>query len=161
MIASLASVGISPYLRHLRELIGHDLVLLPAVAVLPWDMDGRLLMVHEAETGLWQTVGGAIEPDESPLDAALRETAEETGLRVQVTGIRAVLGGPQYRLLYTNGDLVSYVSIVFDARVTGGTLRPDGDEILAVEWMSQAELHEAPLTDFTVALLGDPAVAIL
>jgi 8-oxo-dGTP pyrophosphatase MutT (NUDIX family) len=154
-------MGISPYLRRLRERVGQDLVLLPAVAVLPWDEDGRLLMVREAETGLWQTVGGSIEPDESPFDAALREATEETGLHVQISGIRAVLGGPQYRLRYPNGDLVSYVSTVLDASVLGGTLRPDGDEVLAAAWMSLAELSAAPLTDFTVALLGDPAVAIL
>ena len=154
-------MGISPYLRRLRERVGHDLVLLPAVAVLPWDGDGRLLMVREADTGLWQTVGGSVEPDESPLDAAMRESLEETGLTVQVTGIRAVLGGPEYRLRYPNGDLVSYVSTVFDASVLGGRLHPDGDEILAAAWMSPSELGEASLTDFTVALLGDPAVAVL
>jgi hypothetical protein len=34
-------VGISPYLRGLRERVGHDLVLLPSVAVLPWDDESR------------------------------------------------------------------------------------------------------------------------
>jgi hypothetical protein len=54
------TVGISPYLRRLRERVDHDLVLLPSVAVLPWDDDGRMLLVQEAETGLWQTIGGAV-----------------------------------------------------------------------------------------------------
>jgi 8-oxo-dGTP pyrophosphatase MutT (NUDIX family) len=154
-------VGISPYVRRLRERVGHDLVLLPSVAVLVWDEHGRLLLVREAQTSLWQTIGGAIEPDESPLDAALRETAEETGVRVQIDGIRAVAGGPQYRLTYPNGDLVSYVPIVFDARVVDGTPRPDGDETLEVAWLSPSELTEIALSDFTIALLSDPAVAIL
>jgi len=50
-------------------------VLLPSVAVLPWDEHGRVLLVREAETGLWQTIGGAVEPDESPAQAAVREAA--------------------------------------------------------------------------------------
>ena len=157
----LAALGISPYLKGLRERIGHDLVLLPAVAVLPWDEAGRLLMVRESQTGLWQTVGGAIDPDEAPRDAAVREALEETGTRVELDGIRGVTGGPQYRLRYPNEDLVGYVSIVFDARVAEGTPQPDGEETLAVEWFSIAELSEIALTDFTVALLGDPAVAVL
>jgi len=149
-------MSISPYLKRLRAQIGHDLVQLPSVAVLPWDDDGRLLMVREAQTGLWQTIGGAVEPDESPQDAALRETAEEAGVRVQLDRIRAVTGGPQYRLLYPNGDLVSYVTIIFDARVIDGRPRPDGDETLATAWLSRAELVQAELSPFTIALLGDP-----
>jgi 8-oxo-dGTP pyrophosphatase MutT (NUDIX family) len=154
-------LAISPYVRRLRERVGHDLVLLPAVAVLPWDEQGRLLMVQEAQTGLWQTVGGAIDPDESPHDAALRETAEEIGVRVQIDRVRAVTGGPDYRLTYPNGDLVSYVSIVLDAHILDGTPRADGEETLATAWLSPSELSETPLTAFTVTLLGDPAVGVL
>ncbi len=154
-------MGISPYLKGLRERIGHDLVLLPAVAVLPWDEAGHLLMVRESQTGLWQTVGGAIDPDEAPQDAAVREAYEETGVRVALDRIRGVTGGAQYRLRYPNEDLVGYVSIVFDARVTEGTPRPDGEETLAAEWFSPVQLSEIALTDFTIALLSDPAVAVL
>lgn len=154
-------MGISPYVRRLRERVGHDLVLLPSVAVLPWDEQGRLLLVRESQTGLWQTVGGAIDPDESPREAALRETLEETGISVRIDRIRGVTGGPQYRLTYPNDDLVSYVPIVFDARVVEGTPRPDGDETLAVDWFSPSELGGVELSEFTVALLGDPAVGVL
>jgi 8-oxo-dGTP pyrophosphatase MutT (NUDIX family) len=154
----LRRVGISPYLRGLRQHVGHDLLLVPSVAVLPWDADGRLLMVLEAETGLWQTIGGAIEPDESPAEAAIRETAEEAGVEVSLDGIRAVLGGPSFRLTYLNGDQVSYVPTVYDAHVVGGEPRPDGDETLDVAWFSPEELAGAPLTDFTVALLQQVGV---
>ena len=36
---------ISQYLARIRERVGHDLVLVPAVAVLPWDESGRLLHI--------------------------------------------------------------------------------------------------------------------
>lgn len=75
-------MAISDYLGRLRERIGHDLVLLPAVTVLIWDDDGRLLLMREAQTGLWQTVGRMVDPDETPSDAALREAEEETGLTI-------------------------------------------------------------------------------
>jgi 8-oxo-dGTP pyrophosphatase MutT (NUDIX family) len=145
-------VPISPYLRHLRESIGHELVLLPSVAVLVWDDDGRLLLVRESQTGLWQTVGGGIEPDESPQQAAVREAAEEAGVRVSLERIRAVVGGPQFRLRYPNGDLVGYVPTVFDARLADGVPRPDGEETLEVGWFTARELGAAALTEFTRAL---------
>ena len=65
-------MGISPYLAALREKIGHDLLIAPSVAVLARDAAGRVLMVLNRETGLWQTIGGSMEPDESPQEAAVR-----------------------------------------------------------------------------------------
>jgi 8-oxo-dGTP pyrophosphatase MutT (NUDIX family) len=152
MRSTLAPMGISPYLRRLRELVGHELLILPSVAVLPWDADGRLLLVRETETGRWQTIGGAIEPDESPSEAAVREAAEEASVGIQIDGIRAVTGGPQFRLTYPNGDRASYVSTVFDAHVLHGEPRPDGDETIDVGWFSVDGLAQVPLSDFTVAL---------
>lgn len=144
---------ISPYIARLREHIGHGLVLMPAVAVFVWDRDGRLLLVREAEGGLWQTIGGSVEPDESPQQAAVREAQEEAGVTVALGGVRAVVGGPQFRLRYLNGDEVSYVSIAFDAEVLDGVPRPDGQETTATRWFSPAELGAAALTPFTRELL--------
>jgi 8-oxo-dGTP pyrophosphatase MutT (NUDIX family) len=147
-------VGISPYLAGLRAKIGHDLVLTPSVAVLARDADGRVLMVLNRETGLWQTIGGTVEPDESPAQAAVREAYEEAGVAVELRGIIAVVGGEQFRLTYPNGDQVAYVSTIFDAVVTGGEPRPDGDETSAVEWFTLHELAQAETDQFTQALLA-------
>jgi 8-oxo-dGTP pyrophosphatase MutT (NUDIX family) len=130
----------SPYLRRIRERIGTDLLLLPAVSVLVWDDDGRLLLVRGADTGTWQMVGGAVEPGESPWDAARRETVEETGLQVSLTRIRAAIGGPQFQHTYPNGDRVAFVSTVFDARVVRGEPVADGDETTEVAWFGPSEL---------------------
>src|SRR6202453_1043734 len=113
-------MGMSPYLRGIRERIGSDLLLLPAVSVLIWDDDSRLLLVRGADTGTWQLIGGAVEPNESPWDAARRETAEETGLEVSLTGIRAVIGGPRLQYTYPNGDQVAFVSTVVAGRLVSG-----------------------------------------
>jgi 8-oxo-dGTP diphosphatase len=154
------TVGISPYLRRLREFVGHELLLVPSVAVLPWDAAGRLLLVCEAHSGQWQTIGGAIEPDESPVDAAVREAAEEAGIVVSIDALRAVSGGPQFRLRYPNGDLVSYVSTVFDARVVSGAPRADGEEAIDVAWFALEALAGVQLTDFTIALLASAGLAV-
>ncbi len=148
----------SPYLAQLRELVGHRLLVLPSVAALVWDADDRLLLVRESQTGRWQTVGGAVEPDESPYDAAVREAQEEAGITVEIVRLRAVAGGPEFRLRYANTDLVSYVSIVFDARILDGEPQADGDETTDVAWFSADQLVGADLTEFTVALLRDVGV---
>lgn len=151
-------MAISPFIAHLRERIGHDVLLMPAVSVVPVDRDGRVLMVRQAHDGLWGTIGGSVELDEAPQDAAIREASEEAGVTVALVGVRAVLGGPRFRLRYPNGDEVAYVSIVFEARVVDGAPRPDGDETTAVAWFSAAELGTLPMNGLTKAVIDGAQV---
>ena len=127
------------------------------------------MFVYGSDRCLWEdsaepptlarrTIGGAVEPDESPAQAAVREAAEEAGVVVELAGIRGVAGGPQFRMTYPNGDLVSYVPTIFDARVVDGEPRPDGDETIDVAWFTADQLADTTLSEFTIALLGDPAV---
>ncbi len=51
---------------------------------------GRLLLVRRAmepEKGKWSLPAGYLDPGESPAETAVRETREETGLAVRVTGL--------------------------------------------------------------------------
>jgi ADP-ribose pyrophosphatase YjhB (NUDIX family) len=110
--------------------------------------------VRIIDTGEWAVIGGAIEPDESPEHAAIREAEEEAGVTLELGPILAVLGGPEFRITYPNGDQTSYVSTVFTATVTGGSPRPDGDETSEVQWWDAEQLPYDEMSDFTRALLA-------
>jgi ADP-ribose pyrophosphatase YjhB (NUDIX family) len=148
-------VAVSPHIRRLRELVGNELLVLPSAAVLPHDDSGRILLVRDVDTHLWAAIGGAIEPDESPQQCAVREAEEEAGVAVRLDGILGVLGGPAYRMTYPNGDRTAYVSTVFDATVVGGTPTPDGEETSEVAWWNTASLPLEEMSAFTRALLRD------
>jgi len=155
-------MAIAPYIKRLRELVGHELLVLPSAAVLPRDDAGRVLLVRISDTGQWAAIGGAIEPDESPERAALREAEEEAGVTLELGPILGVLGGPEFRITYPNGDQTSYVSTVFDATVVRGTPTPDDDETVAVEWWDSDALPYDEMSAFTRSLLaavglGEPA----
>lgn len=51
------------------------------------DESGRLLLVRERSDGLWALPGGWADVGDSPTEAAVRETAEEAGYRVEATGL--------------------------------------------------------------------------
>jgi ADP-ribose pyrophosphatase YjhB (NUDIX family) len=150
---------ISDHLRRIRALVGHELLVLPSVAVLPRDEEGRLLLVRLVDTGNWATIGGSVEVDESPADAAVREAAEEAGVVVTLGAVLGVVGGPGFRITYPNGDQTSYVTTVYDARVVGGSPRPDGDETVDVGWWARGALPFEEMSHFTRSLLAAVGVA--
>ncbi len=147
------------YVSDVRALVGHQLLLLPAVSVHIRDDAGRLLLVHQIDRQQWGTVGGSIEPGESPSEAAVREAREETGLEVELTGPVAALGGEGFQMTYPNGDQCAYISIVYDARIVGGELAPDGVEVSHCSWFTPQELGDAGISTVSRSVLA--AVGIL
>src|SRR6185295_299752 len=111
----------SPYYRALRERIGTELLLIPAVAAVVRDEGGRIL-IQRTRHGTWSLPAGAIEPGESPARAAVREVYEETGLITRAERVLAVLGGSKYRVTYPNGDRVEGLVTVFECKHIGGSL---------------------------------------
>lgn len=136
-------------------MIDNDLLQLPSVTALCRDEAGRVLLVKEADSGRWSTPGGAIQPGESPEQAAIREVEEETGLTIQIDRLRTVVGGPEYRTTYSNGDQLSFVAIVYDARVISGSPTPDYDETIEVGWFVLEDVRSLPLMRFVTLLMRD------
>ncbi|MBE1485037.1 NUDIX hydrolase [Plantactinospora soyae] len=130
----------------------------------------RVLLARGSGTsafpGVWQLPGGGIEHGEHPVAAVLREFAEETGLSVEVTGLRAVLADV-VRLAGTEGPVAEHTDrIVYDVARPGGVpatdpdgrpphVDPDGGSD-AVAWFGPGELAGLALMPFTAELLGRP-----
>ena len=147
-------MGISSHVARLRAAIGHDLLVLPCVTVLPADERGRVLLAwHAGHTDGWGTVGGAVDPGESPAEAAVREAREETGVDIRLGRLLTVLGGPDYEITYPNGDRVAYVPAVYEAEIADGTPSPTDGELSKLAWFTNPELQTLQLSRFTRALL--------
>lgn len=87
------------------------------VTTLPINDAGELILIRrgiEPGIGLWAQPGGFLEVDETVNQAAIRETWEETGLLVEPGEIVG---------LYTRLE-AAVVTIVFEARIVGGTAAP-------------------------------------
>jgi ADP-ribose pyrophosphatase YjhB (NUDIX family) len=148
-------VGIPAHIARLRAAVGHDLLLLPSVSVLPVDQAGRLLLVrHAGHHDGWGVLGGAVEAGESPAEAAVRETREEIGTEVRLVRLLDVLGGPDYEVSYPNGDRTAYVTAVYEAAIMDGSPAVSDDELSAIAWFAPAQLAELELSRFARALLS-------
>jgi ADP-ribose pyrophosphatase YjhB (NUDIX family) len=96
---------------RLRAVVGHELLLVPSVSVLPVDQAGRVLLVrHASHHDGWGVLGGAVDVGESPAAAAIREAREEISADIQLIRLADVLGGPDYHVSYPNGDRTAYVT---------------------------------------------------
>jgi 8-oxo-dGTP diphosphatase len=108
----------------------------PALSMAVIVSDGKLLMIRRREREgdlLWALPGGQIEDGETAEEAAVRETAEETGL---VVAAKQLLGE---RVHPKTGRLMSYTAcepLQGEARVA------DADELDAVAWVAHSEISE-------------------
>lgn len=136
---------ITSYLSTIRGLVGHEVLLLPTVSVLPRDEAGRVLLRRHEGFSEWGVIGGALDLDEDPADGAVRKAAD-AGVRVSDVALLGVYGGPEFRLTYPNGDQTANVSTVFGARLAG-----EPGEIC--RWFDVADLPGLEMPTLSQAIL--------
>ncbi len=104
------------------------------------DPAGRVLLVEPAYKDDWELPGGAVEGDESPYDAAVRELREELGLVVSPGRLLVVDWVPP-RPGRTEG-----VMFLFDGGVLAAAaereIRLPADELLSWAWCTPDEAAE-------------------
>lgn len=147
-------MGIAAHIARLRAVLGHELLLLPSVSVLPVDEAGRVLLVRHADhDDGWGVLGGAVDVGESPAAAAVREAREEISADVQLVRLVDVLGGPDFEVSYPNGDRTAYVTAVYEARIIRGSPAPGDGELSELAWFTLGQLPGLQLSRFSRALL--------
>ena len=115
--------------------------MVPSVNVIVTDDQDRILMIRRTDNGNWAVPGGGIELGESLIEAAMRETKEESGVDCQITGISGIYTDPRHIILYTsNGEARQEFSIVLTARPAGGQPAPSS-ETSEVRWVPRAEVE--------------------
>ena len=131
---------ISEYLRNLRQKIGNQCVMMPAVSAIILDDRRRVLLHRSRDDGRWYVIGGAPEPGEPLAKAAVREAREETGLIVRPNRLVGVYVDPI--VTYGNGDQVLYSATTFACDIVGGTLHVADDESLDVKFFETDRLPD-------------------
>jgi 8-oxo-dGTP pyrophosphatase MutT (NUDIX family) len=108
----------------------------------------KVLLIHHRKLDKWLPLGGHIELDEDPEQAALREAREESGLEVELLGERAPTTSPGTRALITPRfldihritDTHEHIGMIYWARPRGGAVALAEMEHHDIRWCSKDEL---------------------
>jgi len=112
---------------------------------------GRVLMIHHKRLNKWLPVGGHVELDEDPEQAALREAREESGLEVELVGERPPLQAedgflplltPRYMDIHRILDPHWHIGMVYFARVQGGEVALNREEHQDIRWFTEGDLDD-------------------
>lgn len=96
--------------------------------------DSKILLTKREDFEVWCLPGGHVDEGESIAEAAIREAREELGLEVELTrfvGVYSRLGG----------DSCIHLNL-FAAKITGGNLTPQPEEVLEIAYFAPDELPE-------------------
>jgi ADP-ribose pyrophosphatase YjhB (NUDIX family) len=100
--------------------------------------DNKILLTQREDFEVWCLPGGGVEEGESLEEAARREVFEEIGLEVEITSLVGIYSIPE------DGIGSGHIA-VFAGRVTGGEMKLDPGEVIAVGYFSADELPELML----------------
>jgi len=110
--------------------------------------EGRVLLVRRGRApglDLWSVPGGLVELGETTMEAACREVAEETGLKVRIAGVVGLLD----RVTRDAEGRVRYHWVLVDyLAVPESTETPRaGSDAAEVRWVTIDEVERLPITE--------------
>ncbi len=112
--------------------------------------NSRVLLIHHRKLDKWLPLGGHVELDEDPEQAALREVKEESGLEVDLLGERPPTTGagtraliaPRFLDIHRITDSHEHIGMIYWARPKTGEVTLAQHEHHEIRWCSEGDLSE-------------------
>jgi ADP-ribose pyrophosphatase YjhB (NUDIX family) len=131
------------YLGQLRAVVGDRMLLVPGARIVIEDSEGRILLQHRSDFGIWGLPGGNAEIGETLEAMIVREVLEETGLTIAKPIPFGFASDPRYETFtFPNGHRCQFFGMLFATRDYSGTLHVADDESLALDWFRRDALPE-------------------
>jgi len=119
--------------------------IVPSATAIVVNKAGELLMVHKTDNNLWALPGGGMDPGESISQTVVRETKEETGMDVEVTGVVGIYTNPGHVIAYDDGEVRQQMSICFTTDLLGGAIATSSEtsevEFVPVDRLDQLTIN--------------------
>ncbi len=96
--------------------------------------ENKVLLTKRSDFLIWCLPSGGVEDGETAVEAARRETKEESGVEVELTRLVGIYSRP--------AEIPTGHAVVFAAKPVSGELRPQPGETLEVRYFDPDELPE-------------------
>lgn len=113
--------------------------------------DQKVLFIFHKQLNRWLPIGGHIELDEDPEEAAIREAKEESGLEVELVGRRPPIQSekgfipllqPEYMDIHLIKEPHWHIGMVYFARVKSGEVKLNVEEHRDIQWLGEKNLED-------------------
>ncbi len=139
--------------------IGRTATLKVGCSAVIFDESGeKILLQKRTDNGRWCMPGGGMDPGENIAECCIREVKEETGLEVEIVRLVGVYTTPHRVTTYADGNRWQFISMHFEARITGGRMEiTDGEStemaFIALDDLSNYDImeHHLPRIEDTLA----------
>ena len=108
--------------------------------------EAKVLLIHHRKLNKWLPLGGHVELDEDPEQAALREAKEESGLEVELLGDRPpttesgtrALIAPRFLDIHRITETHEHIGMFYWARPKSGSATLAAEEHHVIRWCTSA-----------------------
>ena len=98
------------------------------------------MLERRADAAVWGLVAGALDDDETLVDALRREVREETGLVVSRYELFGTFSDPSRVQQYEDGTTFQLVTLAYRAEVEDATVLRRSEESLELRFFAEADL---------------------
>jgi len=111
----------------------------------------KVLFIFHKQLQRWLPIGGHIELDEHPEQAAIREAKEESGLDVELIGDRSPIQkesgflpllAPDYMYMHLIKEPHWHIGLIYFAKVKAGQVTLNIEEHQYIQWLHENELDD-------------------
>ena len=110
--------------------------------------DSKVLLIHHRKLNKWLPLGGHVELEEDPEQAALREAREESGFEVELIGERPpttedgtrALIAPRFLDIHRISETHEHIGMLYWARPREGQMTLAAEEHHDIRWCTAADL---------------------
>jgi 8-oxo-dGTP pyrophosphatase MutT (NUDIX family) len=111
----------------------------------------KVLFVFHKQLQRWLPIGGHIELEENPEEAAIREVKEESGLDVELVGERPPIQkesgflpllAPDYMDMHLIKEPHWHIGLIYFAKVKAGQVMLNSEEHQAIQWLDESEFDD-------------------
>ena len=135
-------------IHDLRNLIGPRKIILNCAGVLIIKKN-KILFQRRTDNGKWGLIGGLLEMNETYEQAALRETQEETGLKIKLESFLGIFHN--HNMVWANGDTAHVIAAYLTASIASGIPRID-EESYELKFFGKNEIPDLFAEDHIEAL---------